>query len=102
MFSMNAAQQVIGREGETATLLSRFFIKFYVGAGGFAPRQLNRSASSLWEKLKVHIMQNFQLALGFAWLTGRRWKISWLSGSGITRLNLLSYNLPDSLLKLRA
>ncbi|MBA4123616.1 MAG: hypothetical protein H0X72_14275 [Acidobacteria bacterium] len=37
------SQQIIGREGETATLLSKLSVKSKVVAGGFAPRQLNRS-----------------------------------------------------------
>jgi len=35
-------EQIIGREGETATLLSKLSVKFSVVAGGFAPRHLNR------------------------------------------------------------
>ena len=36
-------EQFNGREGETATLLFNFSIKFHVDAGGFAPRHLGRS-----------------------------------------------------------
>ncbi len=39
-----AAQQVIGREGETATLLSRCPFNSELRGGGFAPRQLRRWA----------------------------------------------------------
>ncbi len=38
----DAIEQVIGREGETATLLSKLSVTFYVDAGGFAPRHLSR------------------------------------------------------------
>ena len=36
------AQQINGREGETATLLSRFLVNLNLRGGGFAPRHLNR------------------------------------------------------------
>ncbi len=36
------AQQIIGREGETATFLSRCLLNSNGFGGGFAPRQLNR------------------------------------------------------------
>ncbi len=39
-----AAQQFNGREGETATLLSRGLFTLNLRGGGFTPRQLNRSA----------------------------------------------------------
>ena len=35
-------EQIIEREGETATLLSRCVVSFSLRGGGFAPRQLNR------------------------------------------------------------
>jgi len=35
-------EQIIGREGETATLLSRRPLNFGGLGGGFAPRQFNR------------------------------------------------------------
>ena len=38
-----AAEQIIGREGETATLLSRCPFTLNLRVFGFAPRQLNRS-----------------------------------------------------------
>ncbi len=41
------AEQINGREGETATLLSRSPLKFELCAGGFAPRHLNRYAFSM-------------------------------------------------------
>jgi hypothetical protein len=41
-----AAQQVVGREGEIATLLSRCFISLSLCGGGFAPRHLNRYIAS--------------------------------------------------------
>jgi hypothetical protein len=37
-----AAQQIIGREGETATLLSMGLFTLNLREFGFAPRQLNR------------------------------------------------------------
>ncbi len=40
--TQTAAQQIIGREGETATFLSKLSVTFYVVAGGFAPRQFGR------------------------------------------------------------
>ena len=39
------AQQINGREGETATLLSRFLVNSNGLGGGFAPRHLNRSVA---------------------------------------------------------
>ncbi len=45
-FNQRAVEQVIGREGETATLLSRRPLNFGGLGGGFAPRQLNRCALS--------------------------------------------------------
>ena len=41
-----AAQQIIGREGETATFLSRCLFNPTLRVFGFAPRQFNRSAAS--------------------------------------------------------
>ncbi len=43
-FAVNygAAQQIIGREGETATLYERRLLNFNGRVGGFTPRQLNR------------------------------------------------------------
>jgi hypothetical protein len=40
-------QQIIGRDGETATLFSRGLVSLKLRGGGFAPRQFNRSVSSL-------------------------------------------------------
>ena len=37
-------EQVIGREGETATFLSRCVVSFSLRVFGFAPRQRRRSA----------------------------------------------------------
>ena len=42
-----AAQQINGREGETATLLLRCLLNFSGLGGGFAPRHLNRYAFSV-------------------------------------------------------
>ena len=42
-----AVEQFNGREGETATLLSRCVVTFGGLGGGFAPRHLSRSAFSL-------------------------------------------------------
>jgi hypothetical protein len=36
------AQQINGREGETATFLLRCFVSLSLRVGGFAPRHLNR------------------------------------------------------------
>ena len=36
------AQQINGREGETATFLKRFFFNSELCVFGFAPRHLNR------------------------------------------------------------
>jgi hypothetical protein len=41
-----AAQQIIGREGETATLLSTSLFTLNLREFGFAPRHLNRWAAS--------------------------------------------------------
>ncbi len=38
-----AAQQIIGREGETATFIWRCPLNFSLREFGFAPRQFNRS-----------------------------------------------------------
>jgi len=40
--TQTAAQQIIGREGETATFLSRCLFTPNLRGGGFAPRQFNR------------------------------------------------------------
>ena len=45
----SSAQQIIGREGETATLLSRCLFNSELRVAGFAPRHLNRSAASTIE-----------------------------------------------------
>ncbi len=37
-----AAEQFNGREGETATFLSRCFVSLNLRVGGFAPRHLSR------------------------------------------------------------
>ena len=42
-----AIEQVIGCEGETATLLSRCCFTLSLRVFGFAPRHLTRSAASL-------------------------------------------------------
>ena len=39
-----ATQQFNGREGETATLLSRCLVSLSLRGGSFAPRHLSRSA----------------------------------------------------------
>ena len=44
------AQQINGREGETATLLSTGLFTLNLRGGGFAPRHFNRWASSLDKK----------------------------------------------------
>ncbi len=46
MFLPSAAEQFNGREGETATLLSRCPLNSNGLGGGFAPRHLNRSTAS--------------------------------------------------------
>ncbi len=46
------AQQIIGREGETATFLSRCLFNSELRVFGFAPRQLNRCESRL--KMNCH------------------------------------------------
>ena len=45
-----AVEQIIGREGETATFLSRFLVNSNLRVGGFAPRHLNRSTFSVKNK----------------------------------------------------
>ncbi len=47
--TQTAAQQIIGREGETATFLKRSFFNSELRVGGFAPRHLNRWASSVFD-----------------------------------------------------
>jgi len=39
-------EQVIGREGETATFLSRCVVSLTLRVIGFAPRQFNRSTAA--------------------------------------------------------
>jgi hypothetical protein len=41
-------QQIIGREGETATFLFSLSVTLTLCGSGFAPPQLNRSAASLF------------------------------------------------------
>ncbi len=48
-----AVEQINGREGETATFLSRNLLNFSLRGSGFAPRHLNRWAVSL--KLEHHL-----------------------------------------------
>jgi hypothetical protein len=38
--TQRAVEQIIGREGETATLLWRCLLNFSLHGGGFAPRQI--------------------------------------------------------------
>ena len=45
------AEQVIGREGETATFLSRFLVSLSLRVIGFAPRQRRRYISFVMSKL---------------------------------------------------
>jgi hypothetical protein len=40
---LKRAQQINGREGETATFLKRFLVSLTLREFGFAPRHLNRS-----------------------------------------------------------
>ncbi len=40
------AQQIIGREGETATLLKRSLVNSELRVAGFAPRHLRRWAAN--------------------------------------------------------
>jgi hypothetical protein len=58
--NQRAAQQIIGREGETATFLSRCLVSLKLRVGGFAPRQLNRWASSLF--LRRLLLENLSFA----------------------------------------
>ena len=46
-FLSRHAEQFNGREGETATLLSRCLVSLSLCGGGFAPRHLSRSIASL-------------------------------------------------------
>ncbi len=46
MFLSRAAEQIIGREGETATLFLHCLVSLSLRGGGFAPRHLNRSIAS--------------------------------------------------------
>jgi len=41
------SQQINGREGETATFLSRYLLNSELRSGGFAPRHLNRYAYAI-------------------------------------------------------
>ena len=45
VLSQRAVEQVFGREGETATLLSRCLFNSELRVIGFAPRQFGRSLS---------------------------------------------------------
>ena len=44
-FSCKRAEQINGREGETATLFGRCVVNLGGRGGGFAPRHLSRSAA---------------------------------------------------------
>ena len=44
--SKRAVEQIIGREGETATFIWRCLVSLNLCGGGFAPRQFNRSTLS--------------------------------------------------------
>ncbi len=53
------AQQINGREGETATLLLRRLVSLNLRGGGFAPRHLNRSiARGKYETLANYSLNN--------------------------------------------
>ena len=47
-------EQFNGREGETATFLSRCPFNSELSSGGFAPRHLNRSTASLKIRQSAH------------------------------------------------
>ena len=47
VYVQRAVEQIIGREAETATLLSRCLLNSKLRVFGFAPRQFNRSMLSL-------------------------------------------------------
>ncbi|MBA4121168.1 MAG: hypothetical protein H0X72_01720 [Acidobacteria bacterium] len=49
------SQQIIGREGETATFIWRCLFNSELREFGFAPRQLNRYASFFGLTLKIAI-----------------------------------------------
>jgi len=55
-----AAQQINGREGETATLLSTGLFTLNLRVGGFAPRHLNRWAASLEIERERLISEKFR------------------------------------------
>ncbi len=58
------AQQIIGREGETATLLSRCPFSFGLRGFGFAPRQFGRSAFRVkFDSLLLWKLKNLNLLL---------------------------------------
>ena len=46
-------EQVIGREGETATFLSRCVVNSELREFGFAPRQLNRYVSTFEMEVQI-------------------------------------------------
>ena len=60
-----AAQQVIGREGETATFIKRNFVSQRLRVSGFAPRQLNRSVFRVCKRQRISLT-NFLGFLKFA------------------------------------
>jgi hypothetical protein len=45
-------EQINGREGETATLLSNLSVSLTLRGGGFAPRHLSRYAFSVMSSLR--------------------------------------------------
>ena len=49
------SQQINGREGETATFLSRRFVTLSLCVVGFAPRHLNRSPASRYDERLVKL-----------------------------------------------
>ena len=58
-----AIEQFNGREGETATFLSRCPLKFNGLGGGFAPRHLNRSVLSGLTEAMRNARQNLYCLL---------------------------------------
>jgi hypothetical protein len=60
-FQLTHSQQVIGREAETATLLSRCLFTFGGLGGGFRPRQRRRWASSFYPLVIMKLLFCFSL-----------------------------------------
>ncbi len=82
LLSHTAAEQIIGREGETATLLSRCPLNLGGLSGGFAPRQFGRSAFRAEKTVSPLISWQYERFVSkysiYYWFLGRDYNISYI------------------------